>query len=94
MKYFNAISMSNEFNKNLEIINEYLDTGKDNIAKFFRKSFENTFEINNNNNISEIVILDDFVHLIMKNNKIVTKLHIWKNIKSIYSLSSSSRNFI
>jgi hypothetical protein len=97
MKYVDAVSLSNEFNQNLQIINEYLDTSKDNIIKFFRRSFENMNEINNNNNnnnISDIVILDDFIHLIQKNNETVTKVHIWKNIKSIYSLASSSRYFL
>lgn len=94
MKNIDAVSLSNEFNQNLHIINEYLDTNKDNITKFFRRSFEYTNEINNNNNISDTIVLDNFIHLIQKNNEAVTKKHIWKNIKYIYSLASSSRHFL
>ena len=94
MKYVDAVSLSNEFNQNLAFINEYLDTNKDNITKFFRRSFEYNDEINNNNNhISDIVVLDHFLDLIIQKNAAITKRHIWKNIKYIYSLASSSLHF-
>ena len=71
MKYVDAVSLSNEFNQNLAFINEYLDTNKDNITKFFRRSFEYNDEINNNNNhISDIVVLDHFLDLIIQKNAV------------------------
>ena len=109
MKNINAYSLSEEFNKNLESINLYLDNNKDNITKFFRKSFEYNSEytsennsqqnISNNetfnNNISNIVILEDFYNLInSKNNKNITKKQIWQHIKKIYKLSLNSREFL
>lgn len=102
MKYIDAVSLSNEFYENLVFINEYLDTKKNNITKFFRKSFEYIDETNNNNDddennkktISDIVVLDHFLDLIIQKNAAITKKHIWKNIKYIYSLASSSRHFI
>lgn len=105
MKYVNAVSLPNEFNQNLAFINEYLDTTKDNITKFFRRSFEYIGENNNNHNnnhddennkktISDIVVLDHFLDLMIQKNAAITKRHIWKNIKYIYSLASSSRHFI
>ena len=111
MKYVDAVSLSNEFNQNLAFINEYLDTTKDNITKFFRRSFEYIGENNNNNNddddennnhnndennkttISDIVVLDHFLHLMIQKNAAITKRYIWKNIKYIYSLASSSLHF-
>ena len=99
MKNLNAFCISEEFNINLQIINEYLDTNKDNLYKFFRKSFEYNSEINNENNItsnssiSENLILNDFITLISK-NKIITKRQVWQDIKKIYKASSSSREFL
>jgi hypothetical protein len=94
MKNLNAFSISEEFNVNLQIINEYLDKNKDSFNKFFRKTFEFNSEINNQNiNISENIILEDFINLISK-NKIITKKQVWYNIKKIYKSSSSSRDFL
>ena len=102
MKNINAYSLSEEFNKNLKSINLYLDNNKDNITKFFRKSFEYNIEYNSeynisnnetfNNNISNIVILEDFYNLI--NSKNITKKQIWQHIKKIYKLSLNSREFL
>ena len=102
MKNLNAFCTSKEFNINLQIINEYLDNNKDNITKFFRKTFEFTIppnktnpEINNiNNSISEDIILKDFINLISKNTNKFTKKQVWQNIKNIYKSSSSSRDFL
>ena len=95
MKNFNAFCMSEEFNTNLQIMNEYLDNNKDILSKFFRKSFEFNLEINNeNNNISENIILQDFINLISKNNNTITKKQIWQDIKKIYKSSLNSRNFL
>jgi hypothetical protein len=101
MKNINAYSLSEEFNKNLESINFYLDNNKDNITKFFKKSFEYNSEYNifnnetSNNNISNIVILEDFYNLInSRNNKNITKKQIWQHIKKIYKLSLNSREFL
>jgi len=102
MKNFNAFSTSEEFNINLQIINEYLDNNKDSLSKFFRKSFESIVppvesnsEINNeNNNILENIILQDFIDIISNNNNTITKRHVWQNIKKIYKSSSSSRDFL
>jgi hypothetical protein len=70
MKNLNAFCISEEFNINLQIINNYLDTHKDDLYKFFIKSLE----INNeNNNMSENIISQDFINLISKNNEIITK---------------------
>ena len=92
MKNFNAYCLSEEFNINLQIINEYLNTNKDNLAKFFLKSFQ--FDYDNNNNIFENVILGDFINLIFKNNKTITKKKVWQDIKKIYRSSSTSRDFL
>ena len=95
MKNINAFCTSEEFNINLQIINEYLDTNKDNLINFFRKSLEFNLEINNeNNNIPENIILEDFINLISKNNKIITKKQVWNDIKKIYNSSLNSRNFL
>jgi hypothetical protein len=94
MKNVNAIALSSEFNQNLEEFNKYLDSNKDNITKFFRNYFENSNENANKNNISENIISSDFINLIAKNNTTITKNKIWKDIKNIYSLSSSSRDFL
>jgi len=95
MKNLKAICISEEFNVNLQIINEYLDNTKDSLYKFFRKSFEFNLEINNeNNNIPENIILEEFITLISKNNKIITKKQVWNDIKKIYKSSSNSRDFL
>ena len=94
MKNLNAFCISEEFNINLQIINEYLDTNKDSLSKFFKKSFEFNTEINNENNISETIILEDFINLISKNNKTITKRQVWKDIKKIYKSSETSRDFL
>ena len=95
MKNFNVFCISEEFNINLQIINEYLDANKDTLSKFFRKSFEYNLEINNeNNNISENIISEDFIKLISKNNNIITKNKVWQDIKKIYKSSFTSRNFL
>jgi hypothetical protein len=95
MKNLNAFCISEEFNINLQIINEYLNTNKDSLSKFFKKSLEFNLEINNeNNNISENIILEEFINLISKNNKTITKKQVWKDIKKIYNSSLNSRNFL
>jgi hypothetical protein len=102
MKNLNAFCISEEFNINLQIINEYLNNNKDSLTKFFRKSFEsivppteNNQEINNeNNSISENIILQDFIDLISNNSNTITKRQIWQNIKKIYKSSTSSRDFL
>jgi len=99
MKNVKAFCISNEFNVNLQIINEYLDTNKDNLTIFFQKSIEYNLNINNENNslsedISENIISEEFIHLISKNNNTITKRRIWQDIKKIYKISSSSRNFL
>jgi hypothetical protein len=92
MKNFNAYCLSEEFNINLQIINEYLNTNKDNLTNFFLKSFEYNSE--NNNNIIENVILEEFINLISKNNRTITKKQVWQDIKKIYKSSSTSRDFL
>ena len=102
MKNLNAFCTAEEFNINLQIINEYLDNNKDNITKFFRRTFESiippseiNLEINSvNNSISENIILEDFINLISKNTNKFTKKQVWQNIKKIYKSSSSSRDFL
>ena len=102
MKNLNAFCIFEDFNISLQIINEYLDNNKNSLNKFFRKSFESIVpqietkpEINNeNNSISEIIILQDFIDLISKNNNTITKKQVWQNIKKIYKSSSSSRDFL
>jgi hypothetical protein len=102
MKNLNAFCIFEDFNISLQIINEYLNNNKDSLNKFFRKSFESIVpqietkpEINNeNNSISEIIILEDFMDLISKNNNTITKKKVWQNIKKIYKSSSSSRDFL
>lgn len=95
MKNISAFSISEEFNINLAIINEYIDNNKDILNKFFRKSFEFNFEIKNkNSNISENIILEDFISLVSKNNNTITKKQVWQDIKKIYKSSSNSRFFL
>ena len=91
MKNLNAYCLSEEFNINLQIINEYLNTNKDNLAKFFLKSFEFDYD---NNNIFENAILEDFINLISKNNRTITKKQVWWDIKKIYRSSTTSRDFL
>ena len=78
------------FLSNLEIINEYLENNKDNITYFFKESIEKI----NNNNIYETIISKDFMNIISKNNTEITKRHIWKDIKNIYTSSLNSREFL
>ena len=95
MKNINALPCDINYLKNLSIINNYLDNNKDNIFKFFIQiSKNNENNLNNENNILDKIISQDFINLISKNNIKITKKQIWKDIKKIYNLSSNSRIFL
>jgi hypothetical protein len=95
MKYVNAIPCSNEFINNLSKINEYLDTKKDSIIKYFTKiSDSNNININNNSLIDFMIPNEIFDKIKLKiNNNNLTKLKLMNEIKKIYISSNTSRIF-
>jgi len=93
MKYIDAQPDDIRYSESLNILNNYLDSTKDNIIYFFKFTIN---ENNNSNNNSQIdTLLSDKIFILFKNKNVdLTKKKLLNEIKKIYKKSVSSREFL
>ena len=93
MKYIDAKPDDIRYSESLNILNNYLNSTKDNIIYFFKFTINENNNSNNNSQIDNLI--SDKIFILFKNKNVdLTKKKLVSIIKKIYKKSVSSREFL
>jgi hypothetical protein len=93
IKYINAIPDDIRYSESLTLLNNYLDSTKDNIIYFFKFTINENNNSNNNSQIDNLI--SDKIFILFKNKNVdLNKKKLLGEIKKIYKKSGSSREFL
>ena len=93
MKYIDAQPDDIRYSESLNILNNYLNSTKDNIIYFFKFTINENNNSNNNSQLDNLIF--DKIFILFKNKNVeLTKKKLLSIIKKIYKKSVSSREFL
>lgn len=93
MKYIDAQPDDIRYSESLNILNNYLNSTKDNIIYFFKFTINENNNSNNNSQLDNLIF--DKIFILFKNKNVeLTKKKLLGIIKKIYKKSVSSREFL